>query len=93
MVRSVLIQVAEIVKEIQLRVVVINQLELVVPVVGWLAASHHGHRLRCLKAQCLKDRLCGETDGAAAMGGLSGSVGPDLEDHIVFDGQSPADIT
>ncbi len=65
MVRSVLIPVTEIVEEFQLRVVVIDQLELVVPVVVWLTAPHHGHPLRCPKTQCLNDRLCGETDGTA----------------------------
>lgn len=38
----VLIPVAEIVKEINLRVVVVHQVELFVPVVGWLAAPPDG---------------------------------------------------
>ncbi len=45
--RSVLIPVVEIVKEINLRVVVVHQLEFVVPVVGWLATPRHDHHLPC----------------------------------------------
>ncbi len=66
-VRSVLIPVAEIVKEIQLRVVV-DQLEFVVPVVGGLAAPRHAHHLpvpSLYRDQCLQDRHCGKADGSA----------------------------
>src|SRR5512135_520984 len=59
---SVLIPVAEIVEAIQLQVVVVHQVELVVPVVDWLAAPHHGHHPFCPRVQCRNDRHSGEPE-------------------------------
>src|SRR5512142_2631843 len=67
---SVPIPVAEIVEEIQLRVVVVDQTKLVVLVVGGLAAPHHSH------GPCL-------TEASTPVG--SGHAGTwhevDVEDH------------